>query len=123
MPKIAKELSAMDIKRLVRPGRHAVGYISGLLIVVKDSGAKSWMLRTIIGNRRCSIGLGPYPEVSLADARNKARRYKEDIRQGIDPLEQKKAMQRSLIKSQNERMTFAEAARGGPLSDMSILVR
>lgn len=83
MPKIARELSAIDIKRLVRPGRHAVGYISGLLIVVKDSGAKSWMLRTVIGNRRCSIGLGPYPEVSLAEARNKARRYKEDIRQGI----------------------------------------
>jgi len=64
MPKIAKELSALDIKRLNKPGRHAVGYISGLLIDVKESGAKSWMLRTIIGNRRCSIGLGPYPEIS-----------------------------------------------------------
>jgi len=111
MPKIAKELSALDIKRLNKPGRHAVGYISGLLLNVKDSGAKSWMLRTIIGNRRCSIGLGPYPEITLSQARNKARCYKEDIRQGVDPLEQKKARQRSLINSQNGRMTFAQAAR------------
>ncbi|MBW1802126.1 MAG: integrase arm-type DNA-binding domain-containing protein [Deltaproteobacteria bacterium] len=112
MPKIAVELSAMDIKRLNKPGAHATGYISGLLLIVKDSGAKSWILRTMIGGKRRSIGLGPYPEISLAEARNKARAYKEDIRQGIDPLEQKKARQRSLINSQNGRMTFAKAAKG-----------
>ena len=49
MPKIAKELSALDIKRLTRPGRHAVEYIPGLLRVVKDSGAKSWMLERTLG--------------------------------------------------------------------------
>jgi integrase len=111
MPKKAKEMCAMDIKRLVKPGRHAVGYVAGLLIVVKESGAKSWMLRTVIGNRRCSIGLGPYPEISLADARIKAKEHREVIRQGEDPLEQKKARKLALIAAQNGRMTFAEAAR------------
>lgn len=110
MPKIAKELSALDIKRLNKPGRHAVGYISGLLIDVKESGAKSWMLRTIIGNRRCSIGLGPYPEISLSEARNKARSYKEDVRQGIDPLERKRRIKAGLARL-NGRMTFIEVAR------------
>jgi len=110
MPKIAKELSALDIKRLNKPGRHAVGYISGLLIDVKESGAKSWMLRTIIGNRRCSIGLGPYPEISLSEARNKARSYKEDVRQGIDPLERKRRIKAGLARL-NGRMSFIEVAR------------
>jgi len=110
MPKIAKELSALDIKRLNNPGRHAVGYISGLLINVKDSGAKSWMLRTMIGNRRCTIGLGPYPEISLSEARNKARAYKKDIREGKDPLTEKRRIKAGLMRL-NGRMTFDEVAR------------
>jgi len=110
VPKIAKELSALDIKRLSKPGRHATGCISGLLIVVKDSGAKSWMLRTMIGNRRCSIGLGPYPEISLSEARNKARGYKQNIREGTDPLAEKRRIKASLTR-QNGRITFIEVAR------------
>ncbi len=111
MPKKAKELSALDIKRLSEPGKHATGYINGLQIVVKPSGAKSWMLRTMIGEKRRSIGLGGYPEVSLADAREKAREMKKMIAQGIDPVEQRKAARAALVKSQTGRMTFAEAAQ------------
>jgi integrase len=111
MPKIVKELSALETKRITTPGRHAVGNIAGLLLVVKETGAKSWQLRIVIGKKRRSIGLGSYPEVSLADAREKAREAKALIKQGIDPIEQKRARKASLIKSQTEKMTFAEAAR------------
>ena len=111
MPKIAKELSALDIKRITKPGRHAVGSISGLLIVVKNTGAKSWILRTIIGNKRRSIGLGAYPEISLSRARERAREAKELIEQGVDPVERKKSIRAALRSSQNGRMTFSEAAR------------
>ena len=55
MPKIAKELSALDIKRLTRPGRHAVEYIPGLLRVVKDSGDRSWTHEDR-QRTQCSIG-------------------------------------------------------------------
>lgn len=41
MPKLAKALSALEIKRLTRPGLHAVGTVSGLRLLVKDSGARS----------------------------------------------------------------------------------
>lgn len=78
MPKRAKELSELDVKRITRPGRHAVGYISGLMLVVKDSGARSWMLRTVSGGKRRNIGLGSYPEISLADAGKSAREMKKD---------------------------------------------
>ena len=111
MPKKAKELFALDIKRITKPGRYAVGFISGLLLVVKDSGAKSWILRTVIGKIRRNIGLGGYPEISLAKARERAREAKELIEQGIDPIEQRKARRIAFLKSQNGRMTFIEAAR------------
>ena len=112
MPKKAKELTALDIKRISRPGRHAVGNVPGLLLNVKeDSGSKSWMLRTVIGNKRRTMGLGGYPEVTLAQAREKACKIREDIRQGVDPFEERKANKMALIKSQLEQMTFAETAR------------
>jgi len=86
MPKKSKELSALEVKRITRPGRHAVGFIDGLLLVVKDSGAKSWILRTVVGNKRRNIGLGSYPEVSLAEARESARETKKRLNKALTRL-------------------------------------
>jgi integrase len=110
MPKKVKELSAIEVKRLSKPGRHAVGGVPGLLLVVKESGATSWILRTVIGNKRRSIGLGGYPEVPLAAAREKARAAKEKIDTGIDPIEERKARRQALIKSRTATISFAAAA-------------
>lgn len=57
MPKIAKTLSPLELRRLTKPGLHAVGEVSGLCLQVKTTGARSWILRTV-GGRRCEIGLG-----------------------------------------------------------------
>ncbi len=70
MPKRAKELSAIEVKRLTRkPGLHAVGGVAGLGLDVSDTGAACWILRTQVGSKRRYIGLGALPEVSLAGAR------------------------------------------------------
>lgn len=110
MPKKAKEMTAIEVKRICTPGRHAVGGVPGLLLVVKDTGAKSWILRTTVGNKRRNIGLGGYPEISLAIARDKARSTKDLIERGIDPVEKRKARRKALIKSNLSAMTFAKAA-------------
>jgi len=111
MPKRAKEWTALECKKTTKPGSYAVGAISGLQLVVKPSQAKSWVLRTMVGIKRRHIGLGPYPEVSLAEAREKARRMKKEIKAGVDPVETRRAARFELIRSQNGRMTFREAAR------------
>jgi hypothetical protein len=41
MPKRAKELSPVEVRRLTTPGVYPVGGVAGLLLQVKDSGAKS----------------------------------------------------------------------------------
>lgn len=110
MPKKAKELTALDVKRLTKPGRYAVGSIPGLMLIVKETGARSWILRTKIGEKRRHIGLGGYPEISLAKAREKATKAKALIGQGIDPIEQRKSILDSLKASQNGRITFREAS-------------
>lgn len=119
MPKIAKELSPLEVKRLsfrtdpetgeAIEVRYPVGGVSGLLLRITASGSKQWILRVKIGNRRPDMGLGPYPEISVAQARDKAREVKEKIRNGIDPLEEKRALKRSLLAEQISTLTFQKA--------------
>src|SRR5260370_5143956 len=72
MPKIAKELGALAVSRLSMPGTHAVGRVAGLALQITPSGARSWVLRAMVGGRRREIGLGAYPGVSLKEAQEKA---------------------------------------------------
>lgn len=109
MPKKARELTATEVRRLGQ-GLHAVGGVAGLHISVKDTGARSWILRTMVGNRRRDLGLGGFPDVPLADARQRAREARELIRQGIDPTAQRQAARDALRAAEGKRLTFRKAA-------------
>lgn len=111
MPKKAKKLSAIEVGRLTAPGVFAVGGVAGLQLQVAPTGARSWILRTMVGTKRRDIGLGGFPDVTLAQAREKARVMRELIRQGIDPVEQKKAARAALEAEQARFITFDECAR------------
>lgn len=111
MPKKARELSAYQVRRIKRPGLHAVGGVAGLHLLVKPTGARSWILRVKIGDRRPDIGLGGYPDVTLEQARTQARETRLQIRQGIDPVAARRAAQSALRAAHARRMTFGEAAK------------
>ena len=51
-----------------------------------EAGAKSWILRTLVGGKRRDIGLGSYDRVPLKKARELATETKADIKAGIDPV-------------------------------------
>jgi len=111
---MAAELSAIEIKRLAHPGTgrnvtYPVGGVSGLLIQIVPSGAKSWILRTMVAGKRREIGLGGFPDVTLGQARDRAREAKDLIRQGIDPVEHRKAARAALVAHQKRGLTFADA--------------
>lgn len=86
-PKRAQVLSALGVRRLTTPGNYAVGGVPGLILQVKESGARSWLLRVMVGKKRGSIGLGSYPGTSPEDARKRSAETTELIRRGIDPIE------------------------------------
>jgi integrase len=111
MPKKVKDLKALDVKRLTKPGRHAVGNIPGLLLFVKDTGTRSWIYRTMYGEKRLNIGLGGYPQISLVRAREKANEAKILIEKGISPIDQKKEIKAAIKVSQDGKITFMKAAR------------
>lgn len=96
MPKVAKELTQLEINRLKpkhanRPTVYAVGGIAGMHVQITASNARSWLLIVNYHGKRHSLGLGSYPEVSLKVARDEARLMRQQIREGKDPIKLRNA--------------------------------
>ncbi|MDH0851077.1 tyrosine-type recombinase/integrase [Delftia tsuruhatensis] len=109
MSRKATELGALAVSRLREPGLHAVGGVSGLYLQVTSSGARSWILRATVGGKRRDMGLGGFPDVTLAFAREKAREARSKIEQGLDPiLERERAL--SLLRAEQAKSMTFEAA-------------
>jgi integrase len=89
---------------------HFVGEVPGLALNVSQTGARSWILRASVGTKRRDIGLGGYPGVTLAEARQKARTARESIRQGVDPVEAKEAARSAVKARQAAAKTFDQCA-------------
>ncbi|AWB48225.1 integrase [Gemmobacter aquarius] len=108
-------MSAIEVKRLEHPdgGRrnayHAVGGVTGLYLQITPTESKSWILRMTVGAKRRDIGLGGYPTVTLAQARDKARDMRAKVAAGVDPVEERKAIKAALSEAQRPRMTFVGA--------------
>ncbi|QGZ93427.1 tyrosine-type recombinase/integrase [Terricaulis silvestris] len=95
-------LTPLRTRSLKLAGRYADG--NGLYLVVDSSGAKRWLLRTVVQGRRRDIGLGGLRLVTLAEAREAARTYRKIARDGGDPLAERR-------KARQTAPTFTEAAR------------
>ena len=80
-------LTLAKAKSLSRPGRHGDG--GTLYLCVKPSGAKSWIQRIAIDGKRHDIGLGSFPIVGLAKARERAFANRVAIADGRNPLAEK----------------------------------
>jgi integrase len=87
-----RALSPVKIRTLSQPGRYADG--NGLYLVVDPSGAKRWILRTVIHGRRRDLGLGGLKVVSLSEARQKALECRRVAREGGDPLADRRKARR-----------------------------
>jgi integrase len=97
-----KVLTSVRVNKLSVPGRYGDG--NGLYLIVDPSGAKRWVLRTVVHGVRRDIGLGGLRLVSLAEARTKAHEYRRLAREGGDPIEARRQAKATVP-------TFADAAR------------
>lgn len=66
-----------------RSGKHADG--GGLTLLVKPGGAKLWRFRYRYAGKENMLAFGQFPEVSLAEARNRRDEARAKLRSGIDP--------------------------------------
>ena len=92
--------SALSIVKSGKVGTYGDG--SGLSLVIPKEGLPYWALRYTKDSKRKSMTLGKFEHLTLADARTEAGNHKKQIRDGIDPLAERKREQQIVIKTVND---------------------
>lgn len=110
MPKVAKELTPLAVSKIKDTGWHAVGHVSGLGLKVAPSGSRAWVLRTMFAGKRREFGLGGFPTISLASARERARSTLDKIYAGTDPRIAKREVKAALMAQKAKEVTFKNLA-------------
>lgn len=100
---MAGKLTVLKIKALNEPKRYGDG--GGLYLQVRENG-KSWLFRYKLNGKARAMGLGDVEDVSLAAAREAAGRCRALVRQGIDPIDQRRSERQKVATSR--ATTFAE---------------
>ena len=93
-------LTVAKVRAITQRGMHGDG--GTLYLCVAPGGSRNWIQRVTIAGKRCDIGLGGFPLVSLAEARERAFENRKLARAGGDPL---------AAKRRAKVPTFRDAAR------------
>jgi len=108
MVRQTNRLSAVQVKTEKKRGLHADG--GGLYLQISSFQTKSWVFRFSRNKRSRDMGLGPYPDISLSRAREEAQRCRESLREGLDPIEERKSKRITLFTETAKIVTFRECA-------------
>ena len=106
-------LTVRRVEALLRAGKPAKvtdSEVKGLMLVTDGKGNGYWQLRYQIDGKVRYMGRGSASEVTLAEARERGRDARKLIRDGIDPLEQKRVLRAAKAAAAQRRLTFKEAA-------------
>ena len=103
------KLTVAKVKSLSKPGLHGDG--GTLYLAVAPGGSTSWIQRVTVDGARRDIGLGGFPLVSLAEARDKAFENRRLARRGGNPLADKRKAQAPTFREAAVRTYEANRAR------------
>ena len=78
-----RPLTAVFVKSVAKPGKY--GDRHGLILQVRPTGSKYWFWRGTVRGKRVDYGIGSYPYVTLAEARETAFEYRRLSKTGADP--------------------------------------
>ena len=99
------------------PDETPAGYRERLIALMRSGEvlvSKSWIFRSAVGGRETRVGLGAYPGVTLAKARERAKEHRDARDRGVNPLEAKRQKELADEKAKQEKATAdaLAAARG-----------
>lgn len=84
----------------------------GLYLHIMPSGGKHWRMAYRFGGKQKVLAFGPYPLLSLREAREKREEAKKKLLEGIDPMEEKKEIKAAAeAVAKEEQETFEFVAR------------
>jgi integrase len=101
--RVLHRLNAAKVRNINSVGSHEDG--GGLRLVVAVTGAKRWVMRVTINDKRRELGLGGYPFVSLEAARKRAAEIREAAKEGRDLIRERRSEQQ---RTQAFRLCFEE---------------
>jgi len=108
MARKMEKLTALEVKKLTKPGLYGDG--GGLTLQITKAGTKSWLFRYMIAGKPYGMGLGPVHTITLAEARQKAMEARKQLIDGINPLEAKKRRKIASALAKAKLMTFDQCA-------------
>ena len=109
MPKRILEMTALEVSRLKMDGAYAVGGAAGLYLQV-IGGSRVWVYRYMFMRQRRRMGLGSYPSISLAAARDAARAARVLRDSGVDPIKERQDTREAARREAAAQLRFEDAA-------------
>ncbi|HEX3809508.1 MAG TPA: integrase arm-type DNA-binding domain-containing protein [Rhizomicrobium sp.] len=108
---MAKKINRLTVRGVV--SRQELGLCAdgnNLWLRVAPGGSKSWMFRFMLFGRSRMMGLGSVTDVTLAEARNLALEARKLLKQGIDPIDERRRLRQNEQKALAQPPTFRECA-------------
>ena len=95
MPTTLSDAKARNAK--ARPKPYKISDGDGLFLLITPSGSKYWRMRYFFAGKEKLLALGVYPEVTLAEARERRAQARKVLASGSDPGEVKKETKRLIV--------------------------
>ena len=86
-------------------GKYADG--QGLWLCKSKKEVGKWIVRLVVAGKRREMGLGRWPDVSIAEARQRAGEVRKQLRDGLDPVQERRK-----LRYRPKRLTVAEVIQG-----------
>jgi integrase len=102
------KLNSTKVNTLKEPGLYSDG--GCLHLRVAPGGSKQWVFRYSLGHRTRDYGVGPYPTLSLAEARDRAHGLRKLLLDKIDPIEHRRQERATRTVEANRHISFDAAA-------------
>lgn len=104
------KLDFQTVKNLKQPGRYTDALVKGLHIWVKPNLNKYWIFRYTHQRKQHNISLGPFPALTIAEARIRAQQARDELYKGTNPVTTKNASKALKEAPKAEKICFKEFA-------------
>lgn len=104
----SNKLTDRTVRSLKQPGRYGDGL--GLWLQISSVGTKSWIYRYMLDGQARMMGLGPYPDFSLDEARQKAADCRRLLKDKKDPIDERNAKFAIERLARTKALTFDECS-------------
>ncbi len=108
---MSANLSSKYVENLKSQGRYTDALVPGLHLWVKHNLKKYWIFRYSQNRKQQNISLGPYPKVSIAEARLKAQELRNQIDSGINPLAERRMQKNKMLGLEAKKVVFSDFAK------------